>query len=131
MKITVLGRGTVTITKLSDYTVVRSKRNNNHSYLSNWYHETITEKEYNDILGRIMKLPEDKIDELWFRVGYIHSNKGENKAIKPSDVKRIKESEDAARSFFVPLFEETHIYRIKTFLDEVEIECGIQKASFR
>lgn len=74
-----------------------------------------------------MALPDKMIDELWFRIGYVESAHGTNKALSPENIKRIKESEKAAQSFFVSLFEETHIYRIRTFLDEVELECGIQK----
>ena len=40
---------------------------------------------------------------------------------------QIQRDNQTAQSFFISLFEETHIYRIRTFLDEVELECGIQK----
>jgi hypothetical protein len=93
----------------------------------NWYGETLTEEERSELVKRIMALPENMIDELWFRIGYILASHGSNKAISPEDVKKIKKSEKEAWRSFEPVFEEAHIYRIKTFLDEVEIECGIRK----
>ena len=95
--------------------------------IRNFYNESITKDEQSDLVKRIMALPDKMIDELWFRIGYIESAHGTNKALSPENIKRIKGSEKAAQSFFVSVFEETHIYRIKTFLDEVELECGIQR----
>ncbi len=86
----------------------------------NEYGERLSRIELKAIVNRIQKLSNEKIDELWFRVGFIYKNKGKNKALHPRQVKKIKETERGAKIEFLKFFDESKIENIKQTLIEIE-----------
>lgn len=89
-------------------------------FFVNEYGEKLSRFELKVIVHRIQKLSNEKIDELWFRVGFIYENKGKNKALHPRQVKKIKETERGAEIEFLKFFDESKIERIKQTLAEID-----------
>ncbi len=89
--------------------------------------ETITKKDLADIAARIRNLPEEKIDALWADLGFIYTNKGNNKAISDNAIKRIKESKENAEYETLSLFDETHITDIINGLQRIQLSTKKNK----
>jgi predicted S18 family serine protease len=88
--------------------------------ITNEFHETITKDKLAAIAKRVRALPDATIDELWFSVGFIYSEKGSNKAISQKEIKQLKKSEANAEMFVAHLFQETKVNDIEKELRKLE-----------
>ena len=88
----------------------------------NEFGETLSSNELRDIARRVRGLPDLEIDRLWFKIGFIYSDRGENRAIGPDRVANIKGSENGALTEVVRLFTETKLDTIKRNLDSIETD---------
>ncbi len=91
-----------------------------HETITNESGEKLTYNEKTEIVNRIRKLTETEIDELWFGVGFVYSDKDNNKALKEEYIKEIKNSPESAELYFESLFQETHLEKIYAKLKEIE-----------
>ena len=123
-----LEKGTITVEKLADQ-VKRlnyignagiSRKILSRKTFTNLSNETITKKELADMAKRIRNLPEKKIDELWASLGFIYTNKGNNKAMANTTIRLIKESKENAEYETLSLFDETHINDIMNELQRIQ-----------
>lgn len=87
---------------------------------TNEFGEIVKRSELKKIAKRIIALPDDMIDELWFRIGFIYAERGTNKAVPDRFIKRIKESMEEAESALDALFTESRIELIRKELCAVE-----------
>ncbi len=89
--------------------------------LSNEYGESITLEEAQLLIDRIRALPPKKIDLLWREIGFIYSDRNErNMALTDEALDKIKNTQEGAETYFVSMFNETHIERIKEKLELIE-----------
>ena len=88
--------------------------------ITNEFREKLTYNEKTEIVNRIRKLTGTEIDELWFGVGFVYSDKDNNKALKDEYIKEIKNSPESAELYFESLFQETHLEKIYAKLKEIE-----------
>ena len=87
----------------------------------NYKKEVISERELSDFAIRIRNLNDEKIDELWFRCGYIIvDHRKDFKALRQSDIDRIRRNIQSAREVLWNLIIETPIDIFKKKLAEVE-----------
>lgn len=84
--------------------------------------EGLTNKEISELASRVRKLPEKSIDELWFRLHFIYTEKGQNKAMSPENMVLIKKSQNGAEILVENLFTEESISDIRRELEKIEGE---------
>ncbi len=82
--------------------------------------EEISKKELQELAGRIRKLSEEKIDQLWFKIGFIYKDRDDNKAIPTNLIRKIKETARGAEVGTLSLFDESRIESIKKNLEDLE-----------
>jgi hypothetical protein len=88
----------------------------------NEFGETLSSNELRDIARMVRDLPDLEIDRLWFKIGFIYSDRGVNRAIGPDRVANMKGSENGALTEVVRLFTETKLDTIKRNLDSIETD---------
>ena len=89
--------------------------------LFNEYGESITLEEAQLLIDRIRALPPKKIDLLWREIGFIYSDRNErNMALTDEALDKIKNTQEGAETYFVSMFNETYIDRIKEKLELIE-----------
>ena len=97
----------------------------NETEFTNQSGEKISRKELGTIASRIRCLPDKKIDELWYKMGFIYSKKGKNKALNTRRIKDIKKSTRDAEIEFLKLFEESQMASIRKNLSDIEYESNV------
>lgn len=75
--------------------------------IKNEFGEKISEKEIERISKKIQKLSPIEIDDLWFRCGWIDSEKKNNRALPEERVQKIKKDLKFAKESLTNLFLET------------------------
>lgn len=89
--------------------------------MENELREEISENELIEFSERVRKLSDEKIDELWRLCGFIISGREEKyKAIRQTDIDRIRESRDSAKKVVWNLIAETSRKDFKKNLARVE-----------
>jgi hypothetical protein len=87
---------------------------------TNEYREKLFSKELEDWVVRIRNLSKEKIDELWFKIGFVYTSKDNNKALPTENIEQIKDSYEYARSAVLSLFIESPIDSIRKNLNNIE-----------
>ena len=78
--------------------------------MKNEFGEEIYEVDLIEYTKRIRRLPDNKIDELWFKCGFNISDNGSSfKAIRKSEINKIRKSFDSAKEVVKKLLMETKI----------------------
>ncbi len=88
-------------------------------FFINEYGEKLSRTELKEIVNKIRSLSDEKIDELWYQVGFIYKNKGKNKALSTWRINEMKKTERGAEIEFLKFFDESKIESIKQTLDKI------------
>lgn len=75
--------------------------------MMNEFGEEITAREVNELSEKIRKLSEEEIDRLWFRCGWVESDRGKNKALSPKRISSMKKEPSFAKTQVRNLLMET------------------------
>ncbi|MDE1825098.1 MAG: hypothetical protein KGH61_02815 [Candidatus Micrarchaeota archaeon] len=90
----------------------------------NEFDDSITKREISELIGRIRNLGLGKIDEFWFRNGFVFQDKGSNRAMPKKAIKDFIESDDKAEELLGMLFAETHLEDLRKQLADMEREAA-------
>lgn len=86
--------------------------------MKNEFGEETSENFLRSITKRIRSLSNDQIDEFWFNCGFIISDRENNRrALRDSDLEKIRKSFDLAKNVVWSLLAETSLHKV---LDELE-----------
>ena len=89
--------------------------------MENEFGENIPEEKVDELTKRIRALPRESIDELWYYVGFIASDREPgNKALRNIDLDAIKEDEEEAREKVKALLTESNLADVTDGLSREE-----------
>jgi len=74
---------------------------------SNEFGEIIDSKFMDKAVKKIRKLPKEKIDEMFYKLGWVDLERGQNKALPDWRLEKIKKEKNSINSFLINLFQET------------------------
>ena len=92
--------------------------------IQNEFDDKLTKRELLELIGRIRGLGQEKIDEFWFRNGFVFEDRGGNRAMPKKAVKDFMESDDKAEELLGMLFAETHLDDLRKQLADMERESA-------
>jgi len=86
----------------------------------NEFKKEINEKLIESLAKRVMRLPIEKIDELWFKCEWIDSEKEDNKALPQYRLEEIKSDFETSKRYIENLLLETPKKDVIKNLEEIE-----------
>ncbi|MGI0141951.1 MAG: hypothetical protein ACREBF_04885 [Candidatus Micrarchaeales archaeon] len=92
--------------------------------IENEFDDFISKKELAELASRVMKLTPQAVDDFWFRNGFVFEDRGNNKAVPKSGVKKMLESHEECETMIEMLFMETHLDDLRKNLADIERERG-------
>lgn len=84
------------------------------------FNEEIDKEDIEDFTNRILKLSDNKIDELWFNLNWIRSDKGKNKALPKKVINKMRKNIAFAILTVESLLSETYREDFLSELSEME-----------